>query len=326
MAIVNLLGVPGILVEAICNEVDSGLKTLKQPEEDNLDNKLDNGKVYVYSEKLSIPRYNYPIGKIINTYRDKNLSICSYDVFILDDIYQNITSEFGNIKEMKIKLRESYKTGTIAILCNPNENGLSVADLGTYTEEDIQKDKEIFKEYTTEDIDNMIRETIRTSDFYPDILSLIDSVSRSNDNPTLLIRYHKEKYPHLIPIDFHPNGDFVDLRCAEDVELKAGEFKLIPFGVSIKLPKGYWGQVVPRSSTFKRYGIIQVNSFGVIDESYCGDNDEWMMPVYATRDTMIYQNNRIAQFRIVKKQSFEMLEVYRLQDDNRGGFGSTGIK
>lgn len=304
MAIVNLLAIPGILVEAICNEVDSKL-------EDDLDNKLDNGKVYVYSEKLSIPRYNYPIGKIINTYRDKNLSICSYDVFIPDDIYQNIISEFGNIKEMKIKLYQRHKTATVAILCNSNENGLSVANLSTYTEEDI---------------DNKIKETIKTSDFYPDTLSLIDSVSRSNDNPTLLIRYHREKYPHLIPIDFHPNGDFVDLRCAEDVELKAGEFKLIPFGVSIKLPKGYWGQVVPRSSTFKRYGIIQVNSFGVIDESYCGDNDEWMMPVYATRDTMIYQNNRIAQFRIVKKQSFEMLEVYRLRDNNRGGFGSTGIK
>lgn len=304
MAIVNLLAIPGILVEAICNEVDSKL-------EDDLDNKLDNGKVYVYSEKLSIPRYNYPIGKIINTYRDKNLSICSYDVFIPDDIYQNIISEFGNIKEMKIKLYQRHKTATVAILCNSNENGLSVANLSTYTEEDI---------------DNKIKETIKTSDFYPDTLSLIDSVSRSNDNPTLLIRYHREKYPHLIPIDFHPNGDFVDLRCAEDVELKAGEFKLIPFGVSIKLPKGYWGQVVPRSSTFKRYGIIQVNSFGVIDESYCGDNDEWMMPVYATRDTMIYQNNRIAQFRIVKKQPFEMLEVYRLRDNNRGGFGSTGIK
>lgn len=121
-------------------------------------------------------------------------------------------------------------------------------------------------------------------------------------------------------------GDWIDLRAAEDVYLEPGDFKLISLGVSMKLPKGYEAHIVPRSSTFKNWGIIQTNSVGIIDNSYCGDNDIWMMPVYATRKTTIHKNDRICQFRIMKKMpniNFKIVE--KLKGKNRGGFGSTGV-
>lgn len=122
-------------------------------------------------------------------------------------------------------------------------------------------------------------------------------------------------------------SDWYDLRAAETVSLKAGDFKLIPLGVGMILPDGYEANIVPRSSTFKNYGIIQTNSFAVIDNSYSGDNDQWFLPVYATRDIVINKNDRICQFRINKKQpSFDIEEVEHLGANNRGGFGSTGVK
>ena len=120
-------------------------------------------------------------------------------------------------------------------------------------------------------------------------------------------------------------SDWIDLRAAKDVELKAGEFALIPLGVAMQLPKGYEAHVLPRSSTFKNFGIIQTNSMGVIDESYCGDEDQWYFPAYALRDTKIKINERICQFRIMKHQeSIDFEEVEFLENKNRGGFGSTG--
>ena len=120
-------------------------------------------------------------------------------------------------------------------------------------------------------------------------------------------------------------SDWIDLRAAKDVELKAGEFALIPLGIAMQLPKGYEAHVLPRSSTFKNFGIIQTNSMGVIDESYCGDEDQWSFPAYALRDTIIKTNERICQFRIMKHQeSIEFEEVEFLENKNRGGFGSTG--
>lgn len=128
-------------------------------------------------------------------------------------------------------------------------------------------------------------------------------------------------------IEHMDKGDWVDLRAAETVELKAGEFKLIPLGVGMILPNGYEANIVPRSSTFKNYGIIQTNCFAVIDNSYSGDNDEWKYPVYATRDITINKNDRICQFRINKIQPrFNIEEVEHLNDTNRNGFGSTGVK
>lgn len=137
------------------------------------------------------------------------------------------------------------------------------------------------------------------------------------------IKYFTEDIDKLTYID--GKSDWIDLRSSETVELKKGDFKLIPLGIAMELPKGYEAHVVPRSSTFKNYGVLQVNSCGIIDGSYCGDEDMWRMPVYATRDTVIEKNERICQFRIVKNQPkivFE--EVSSLDNENRGGFGSTG--
>lgn len=138
----------------------------------------------------------------------------------------------------------------------------------------------------------------------------------------ILIKYHN---PALEKIKKISIGDWIDLRAAEDVVLKKDEFRIISLGVSMKLPDGYEANIVPRSSTFKKWGIIQTNHMGVIDNSYSGNNDIWCMPVYAMRDTEIKMNDRICQFRIVKKQSdIEFIEVDYLSEANRGGFGSTG--
>ena len=120
-------------------------------------------------------------------------------------------------------------------------------------------------------------------------------------------------------------SDWIDLRSAEEVTLKAGEFRLIPLGLAIALPEGYEAHLVPRSSTFKNYGILQTNSMGVVDYSYRGDGDEWRMPVYATRDVTIEKGARICQFRIVRNQPpLTFTRVEHLDGPDRGGFGSTG--
>ena len=109
-------------------------------------------------------------------------------------------------------------------------------------------------------------------------------------------------FSDIQPIEKIAIGDFIDLRSAEDIDLDAGDFAIIKLGVGMKLPEGYEAHVVPRSSTYKKWGIIQTNSVGIIDNSYSGDNDQWMMPVLAMRDTHISKNDRVCQFRIVKKQ------------------------
>lgn len=120
-------------------------------------------------------------------------------------------------------------------------------------------------------------------------------------------------------------GDWIDLRSAIDISLKKGDFALIPLGVGMVLPDGYEAHIVPRSSTFKNWKIIQTNSVGIIDNSYSGENDQWMMPVYAVKDTKIKKNDRICQFRILEKMpALEIQEVEYLNDVSRGGFGSTG--
>lgn len=121
-------------------------------------------------------------------------------------------------------------------------------------------------------------------------------------------------------------GDWIDLRAAKEIVLKEGEVVCIPLGVAMELPKGYEAHVAPRSSTLKNFGIIQTNSVGIIDESYKGDGDEWAMPVLAVRDTVIHKNDRICQFRIVEKMpSVVIEEVQSLGNEDRGGFGSTGL-
>ncbi len=141
--------------------------------------------------------------------------------------------------------------------------------------------------------------------------------------PSIKIKYFTDKIEKLTYIE--DKSDWIDLRAAADIDLKKGEFKLIPLGVSMELPKGYEAHIVPRSSTFKNYGIIQVNHMGVVDESYCGDGDQWFMPALAVRDTRIRTNDRICQFRIMEHQPpLEFQEVESLTGPDRGGFGSTG--
>lgn len=137
------------------------------------------------------------------------------------------------------------------------------------------------------------------------------------------IKYFSDEIDKLTYID--GKSDWIDLRAAKEMELKAGQYAMIPLGVGMKLPEGYEAHIVPRSSTYKNYGLIQTNHMGVVDESYCGDNDQWHMPVYALHDTVIHVNDRICQFRIMEHQPkivFE--EVDALNSPDRGGFGSTG--
>lgn len=141
---------------------------------------------------------------------------------------------------------------------------------------------------------------------------------------TINIKYFNED---LIHIDKIVNGDWIDLRSSENVSLLKGEYYLLPLGVAMELPKGYEAHIVPRSSTFKNFGIIQTNSKGIVDNSYCGNNDQWYMPIIAMRDTTINLNDRVCQFRIVKNQEDITFEtVDELESINRGGIGSTGVK
>ena len=140
----------------------------------------------------------------------------------------------------------------------------------------------------------------------------------------ILIKYHNPDVEKIKKISI---GDWIDLRSAQNIELKEGENKLISLGVSMKLPKGYEAHIVPRSSTFKNFGIMQTNHCGIIDNSYSGTNDIWMFSAYALRDTTININDRICQFRIIKKMPrIKFKEVEKLSNKDRGGFGSTGKK
>ena len=141
----------------------------------------------------------------------------------------------------------------------------------------------------------------------------------------LQIKYLTEDAQPLSYIE--GKSDWIDLRAAGDVVFSSGEFKLIPLGIAVKLPEGYEAHVAPRSSTFKNFGLLQVNGVGVVDSSYCGDHDEWFVPMLATRDVTVHKGDRICQFRVMANQpplSFKVVE--QLTGEDRGGFGSTGIR
>lgn len=136
------------------------------------------------------------------------------------------------------------------------------------------------------------------------------------------VKYFDDKFESLESIE---KGDWVDLRAAEDIALEKGDFALVPLGIAMEIPKGYEAHIVPRSSTFKKWGIIQTNSIGIIDNSYSGDNDQWMMPILAMRNTYIAKGDRICQFRVIENQpKLSFLRVDKLEGPDRGGFGSTG--
>lgn len=139
---------------------------------------------------------------------------------------------------------------------------------------------------------------------------------------TIRIKYYPDS-PHLV---INNVGNWVDLYVYEDITLKAGERAYIPLGVAMELPQGYEAIMASRSSTFKRYGLLQSNAIGVIDSSFCSNDDQWMYPAYATRDITIPKGTRICQFRILKSQPpLEFQEVEDLGNPVRGGLGSTGV-
>ena len=145
------------------------------------------------------------------------------------------------------------------------------------------------------------------------------------EKETIKIVYHSDAIEKLRYID--GKSDWIDLRSAERVEFKKGDWHLIRLGISMQLPVGYEAHVVPRSSTYRTWGLIQTNSYGVIDNSYCATEDEWMVPMLATRDTVVEVNDRICQFRIMRNQPvIEFEERDELEGKSRGGFGSTGKK
>lgn len=149
--------------------------------------------------------------------------------------------------------------------------------------------------------------------------------SKQSDCETIKIKYLSNKISKLRYVGGSKKSNWIDLRVAERVELKAGESKLIPLGVAMQIPDGYEAHLVPRSSTYKNFGIIQTNHTGIIDSSYCGANDQWFFSAKADRDTVINVNDRICQFRIVKNQpSIKFIEDDLKNNSNRGGFGTTG--
>ena len=156
-----------------------------------------------------------------------------------------------------------------------------------------------------------------------EIKKALEKVKEDTTKETIKIKYFDDELPKIEKID---NGDWIDLRSAEEIVMDKGDFRLISLGIAMKLPKRYEAHVVPRSSTFKNFGVIQTNHCGVIDESYCGDEDVWKFPALAMRSTIIRKGDRICQFRIMQKMPpvrFE--EVEKLETTSRGGFGSTGV-
>ena len=148
-----------------------------------------------------------------------------------------------------------------------------------------------------------------------------DNGIQDNSGMPIVVQYRSEDTRRLEIIE---KGDWIDLYADETVEMKLGDFHLIHLGVAMKLPDGYEGHLAPRSSTFKKWGIIQANSVGVIDNSYCGPNDWWMFPAIATRDTTVNRGDKICQFRIIDKQPKVRFVEGKMESDDRGGFGSTG--
>ena len=144
------------------------------------------------------------------------------------------------------------------------------------------------------------------------------------DSLKIKVKYFTDQIQHMEKIE---KGDWIDLRAAETIRLKKGQFRLIPLGFAMEIPEGYEAHVSPRSSTFKNFKILQVNSVGVIDESYCGNEDQWFFPAYAMEDTIIRQNDRFCQFRLIEKMpKIEIEIVDDLGNENREGHGSTGVE
>ena len=174
---------------------------------------------------------------------------------------------------------------------------------------------DINKNYSKIQLTNEIKRQLEN---FKDMQYIIDEINSVAIN----IRYVDDEVPRLKHIE---KGDWIDVYAWEEVELKQGELKPIKLGFALQLPDGWEAHLAPRSSTCMKFGILCANSFGVIDNSYAGDNDIWGFLAYAIRDTTIHKGDRIAQFRVVEKQpKIIFREVDHLEKPDRGGFGSTG--
>lgn len=240
---------------------------------------------------------------------------------------------------MKLKDYKCRECGSENFVYNEKENKIICAYCGKYLKFANKDDrnlmnhiKEKFKYLDTDSVTNASEDYYTFSkpsrcrlsyteakEFLNKLYGL--STSREFSRPLVFIKYHAP----IEKIVANEKGDWIDLRAAETFKLKKGEFRIISLGISVQLPEGYEAHIVPRSSTFKKWHIIQTNGVGIIDNSYNGDNDIWGMPVLATEDTVIHIDDRICQFRIVKKQPEIIFhEVDHLGNTDRGGFGSTG--
>ena len=142
------------------------------------------------------------------------------------------------------------------------------------------------------------------------------------------VKYISDVYEEN-PLSFtggHNTSAWIDLRAACDVHLEPGQSTLVPLGIAMQLPQGYEAIIAPRSSSFKKYGVLQTNSIGVIDGSYCGDGDEWLWAVYAAKECNIKKGDRVCQFRIQEQMTGDITfnVVASLENPDRGGYGSTG--
>ena len=258
---------------------------------------------------------------------------------------------FGSIEELRLKMLDDIKAGKVKYWYNkfslvdertiPGETIIEMGTVVDWAEDGTLTIKIPFDKY--EDLASIVLGGVRFSYHYTkngdeldvddinyiynnfndiiDMMKLPEGLSRN-----VFVRYHRENCPELKDIEWLANGDYVDLRAAEEVHMKAGEHRYISLGVSMILPKGYCAKVVPRSGTFKNFGLIQANSPGIIDESYCGDEDVWKFSAIALRDTIVHVNDRICQFAIEKKVPFSIIEADKFDGENRGGLGSTGVK
>ena len=151
------------------------------------------------------------------------------------------------------------------------------------------------------------------------VIMLGHEIYKDYVNQIVKIKYFDKSLPEL-----ECHGDWIDLYNKEEITIKMAEHKLIGLNVAMELPKGFEAHILPRSSTFKNYGLIVTNSMGMVDNGYCGDNDEWKLSVIGTKEVTIPKGSRIAQFRIIPSQNVKLKTVASLNGSDRGGFGSSG--
>lgn len=169
-------------------------------------------------------------------------------------------------------------------------------------------------------------------------------LEKESTNMEMKVKYFEGQDKKLQFID---KGDWIDVFANEDVFIPVNSMGLVPLGFALELPEGYEAILAPRSSTYRNWGVIQTNSIGVIDESYRGNEDEWLIPLYCLTaieqlsidagfkypliltGAYVRKGDKIAQFRIQEKmprKQISIVEVDELEGDDRGGFGSTGTK